>query len=110
MKTLLLLSVGFIQMRESFQREYNILAVLPPHRNIVRLVAFFYDRLRDHLPDMAQFNALRDYARSISLLLVLEYHPTTLKEASQQLRQSGQLTVSKTLLCMLQTSSRYGLE
>ena len=69
------------------------MAVLPRHKNIVRMLAFFYDRLGESLPDMAQFDALRDHARSISLLLVFEYHPKNLAQVSRQLRESGQLTV-----------------
>ena len=88
----------FLQIRESFHKEYTILAALPFHRNIVRMFAFFYDRLRENLPQMAQFDAVRDYARNVSLLLVLEYHPSTLAEVSRRLRQSGQLTVSLSLL------------
>ena len=80
-------------MRETFKTEYSILAVLPRHKNIVRMLAFFYDRLGESLPDMAQFDALRDHARSISLLLVFEYHPKNLAQVSRQLRESGQLTV-----------------
>ena len=71
-----------------------MLAILPPHPHVVRLLAFFYDRLGDSLPEMAQFDALRDHARSVSLLLVMEYHPTTLAEAARRLRAENQLTVS----------------
>ena len=59
------------------------------------MMAFFYDRLGESLPDMAQFDALRDHARSISLLLVLEYHPNNLKQVSRRLRDAGQLTVRR---------------
>ena len=81
-------------MREQYHREYDVLATLPPHPNIVRLLAFFYDRLGDSLPDMEQFDALRNHARSMSLMLVMEYHPTTLAEAARRLREARQLTVS----------------
>ena len=85
---------SFCQMREQFDREYEVLATLPPHPHVVRLLAFFYDRLGDSLPEMAQFDALRDRARSVSLLLVMEYHPMTLAEAARRLRAENQLTVS----------------
>ena len=80
-------------MRDLFKGEYAIHGALPAHPNIVRLLAYFFDRLRVSLPGMEQFDALGDYTKNESLMLVLEYHPRTLEEVCRQLRQSGKLTV-----------------
>ena len=91
-------------MREHFEGEFAVHRALPAHRNIVRLVAYFFDRLRDSLPGIKQFDALGDYTKNESLMLVLEYHPRTLEAVSRQLRRSGQLTVSSGKVCFSKQS------
>lgn len=62
-----------------------------PHPNIIRLYAFFYDRLSSEvfseLPPEAAENA-----RTLSLFLVMEHIPETLEQAAKDLRKTGRLT------------------
>ena len=65
--------------RQEFQNECNILCQLPTHENIIRMWAFFYDRAN---PDISpQFRKiLGENARAISLFLLMDEHPTNMKE------------------------------
>ena len=92
-----------MQLRDFYHNEYEVLSTLPPNRNIVRLHAFFYDRLGDNLPAMQQFDAIRNQARSLSLFLVMEHHPTTLAAACRQMREAGRLSVSSMEVIMNRT-------
>ncbi|XP_065843244.1 serine/threonine-protein kinase PINK1, mitochondrial-like isoform X2 [Oscarella lobularis] len=78
-----------------YRSEYDVLLALPRHKNIVRLYAFFYDKI-----DSSQFPELPANvaeARALSLFLVLEDHPSTLEAVIEIARQENKLTVRKVL-------------
>ena len=92
--------VLFMQVRrQNFQNEFNILATLPFHENIIRLKAFFYDRMGISLPGMQQFDAFSEGAQTLSLYLVMEHLPINLDTLSKEYRNNGKLTVRGKLQC-----------
>ncbi|XP_065196441.1 uncharacterized protein LOC135827931 [Sycon ciliatum] len=79
------------QIRREFQNEYELLAMLPPHPNVIRLCAFFFDRIGKNLPDLPP--EVRERARSMSLFIVLEYVPLNLEAVCLEKRVSNRITV-----------------
>ena len=65
------------QLQKSYRNEYQILCQLPPHENVIHLYAFFYDRADPAL--CAEFRHLGPNVRSLSLFLLLEELPVSMK-------------------------------
>ena len=84
------------QLRRAYENEYKLLATLPFHDNIIRLLAFFYDRVSGNLPGIDHFDVLRNHRRKLSMFLVMDFLPVTLEALSEQYRNSRRLTVGKT--------------
>eukprot|EP00731_Ephydatia_muelleri_P030669 Em0022g183a len=64
-------------LQKSYRNEYQILCQLPPHENVIHLYAFFYDRADPAL--CAEFRHLGPNVRSLSLFLLLEELPVSMK-------------------------------
>lgn len=72
-----------------------------PHRNIIRLFAFFYDRVHpESLPNLPP--AAAENARMLSLFLIMEHIPKTLEQAALDLRSTGKLTAKQVVEWSLQ--------
>lgn len=66
------------QARVQFQNEYQILCQLPAHENIVHMYAFFFDRAN---PDVSkEFQRVGKNVRTMSLFLLMDEHPMSMKE------------------------------
>jgi hypothetical protein len=66
------------EARVQFQNEYEILCNLPPHPNIINMYAFFFDRAN---PDVSpEFKRVGRNVRTMSLFLLMDEHPMSLKE------------------------------
>lgn len=72
----------------TFENEYFVLSVLPPHPNVMRFWGTFWDKIPDaalhHLPTFAQEQAVyRDHAgdtqRRKAQFVILDYHPQSLQ-------------------------------
>lgn len=86
----------FTQVRNFYQTEYQALCAMPPHPNIIRLYAFFYDRINtESLPDLPP--AVAENARMLSLFLVMEHIPRTLEQEAAALRKEGKLTAKQVM-------------
>ena len=73
-------STGFMsfQARVQFQNEYGILCQLPSHENIIHMYAFFFDRAN---PDVSEeFRKVGRNVRTMSLFLLMDEHPMSMKE------------------------------
>ena len=69
---------------------------MPPHPNIIRLFAFFYDRINvESLPDLPP--TVAENARMLSLFLVMEHIPRTLEQGAARLREEGNLTAKQVM-------------
>ena len=67
-----------MQVRRQYQNECDILCQLPPHENIIHMWAFFFDRVN---PDVSpEFKKVGRNARSMSLFLLMDEHPMSMKE------------------------------
>ena len=74
---------------------------MSPHPNIVRLYAFFYDRL----PDLSTFALppiVVENARTLSLFLIMEFILDTLQDVTESYRSSGKLTGKQVMKWTLQ--------
>ena len=70
--------ITIIQARQQFQNEYSVLCQLPPHENIIHMWAFFFDRAN---PDISpEFRRVGRNARTMSLFLLMDEHPMSMKE------------------------------
>ncbi|XP_065831718.1 cyclin-dependent kinase 11B-like [Oscarella lobularis] len=86
----------YTKVRSYYKSEYDVLSSLPRHNNIVRLYAFFYDRIDpSQFPDLPP--EVAEEARALSLFLVLEDHPSSLDAVAESARQENKLTVRKVL-------------
>lgn len=67
-----------MQARQQFQNEYSVLCQLPPHENIIHMWAFFFDRAN---PDISpEFRRVGKNARTMSLFLLMDEHPMSMKD------------------------------
>ena len=73
------------QARAQFQNEYEILCQVPPHENVIHMYAFFFDRAN---PDISQeFKRVGKNLRTMSLFLLMDEHPMSMKEQLEILTQ-----------------------
>ena len=85
-----------MKVRSFYENEYSALCAMVPHPNIVRLFAFFYDRITlECLPDLPP--AAAENAQTLSLFLVMEHIPQTLQQVVTDLRKSGKLTAKQVM-------------
>ena len=81
-------------MRSNYKVEYEILSGLPPHKNIVHLYAFFYDRPKIH-------QKLQMLGEGIGLFILMEQLTQNMKGMLDTLRRGPGPAVSVSLLqCM----------
>ena len=67
-----------LQVRAEFQNEYQVLCQLSPHKNIIHMWAFFFDRAN---PDVIpQLKSTGKNARTMSLFLLMDLHSMSMKE------------------------------
>jgi len=85
-------------MRNSFENEFRVLSQLPPHPHVTRFWAQFTDEVPDevlpHMPEFTREQArYRDHRnverRRKCQFLVVDYHPTTLKDRVTSLTASS---------------------
>ena len=76
-----------IQVRSNFRNEYDILSGLPPHDNIVKLFAFFYDRPK-------AYPKLRQCGEGLALCMLMEQLAQNMQEHINSLRRASGLMVS----------------
>ena len=73
-----------LKARVQFQNEYGILCQLPAHENIIHMYAFFFDRAN---PDVSEeFRRVGRNIRTMSLFLLMDEHPMSMKEQLDILR------------------------
>jgi hypothetical protein len=82
------------RIQTHYQDEFKTLFLIPSHPNIIKLFAFFYDRLNRlseyELPEIVSEN-VRDNAETLSLFLIMEHIPQTLESHVNSLREFGEL-------------------
>lgn len=98
------------QARVQFQNEYGILCQLPSHENIIHMYAFFFDRAN---PDVSEeFRKVGRNVRTMSLFLLMDEHPMSMKEQLEILTEGQGPKPNKVVqwvrdllsgLCFLQT-------
>ena len=84
---------------------------MTPHRNVIRLFAFFYDRLNRvserELPEIVREN-VKENAQTLSLFLVMKHIPQTLENHASTVRGFGELTARSVMGWTLQIL--YGIQ
>lgn len=83
------------KVRQQHENEYQTLAILPKHPNIVNLFAFFFDRLDSNQFQLPAESTVQ--ARSISLFMIMEYQPRTLKTYVDEKSKTGGVQASEIL-------------
>ncbi|XP_003388321.1 PREDICTED: uncharacterized protein LOC100631577 [Amphimedon queenslandica] len=78
--------------RDQHKNEYEVLSSIPPHKNIVRLFAFFYDRPKAH-PKLSRENC----SEGIALCIMMEQLSQNMEYQLKPLRQTAGPNYSKVL-------------
>ena len=78
---------SLLQVRSTFRNEYDILSGLPPHDNIVKLFAFFYDRPK-------AYPKLRQCGEGMALCMLMEQLAQNMQEHINSLRRANGPMVS----------------
>ena len=78
---------SLLQVRSKFRNEYDILSGLPPHDNIVKLFAFFYDRPK-------AYPKLKQCGEGIALCMLMEQLSQNMQEHINSLRRANGPMVS----------------
>ena len=78
---------SLLQVRSNFRNEYDILSGLPPHDNIVKLFAFFYDRPK-------AYPKLKQCGEGLALCMLMEQLSQNMKEHINSLQKANGPMVS----------------
>lgn len=77
-------------VRSNFRNEYDILSGLPPHDNIVKLFAFFYDRPK-------AYPKLKQCGEGLALCMLMEQLSQNMQEHINSLRRANGPMASRTI-------------
>ena len=72
-----------VQARASYQNEYEVLCQLSPHKNIIHMWAFFYDRPGPTI--LKYFKERGSTSRGMALFILMDEHPQNMSEHIQAL-------------------------